>query len=145
MEKNRFVGTWKLASWENHDESGQITYPLGKDAKGFINYSEDGYMFVHIMAGNRRIISSDDLFGIKPDECVDAAASHISYCGEYVIEHDDIIHKVEVCSFPNWIGSDQRRNFEFKDGRLFLSVQGLKVDKGQVTAYLVWEPVNASC
>ena len=37
-------------SWENRSLlDGQVSYPLGKDAAGYIMYNEDGYMFVAIM------------------------------------------------------------------------------------------------
>ena len=44
------IGTWKLVSYETQDADGNIVYPLGKDAKGFIMYNPDGYMSAQIMA-----------------------------------------------------------------------------------------------
>ncbi|NES68568.1 MAG: lipocalin-like domain-containing protein, partial [Okeania sp. SIO2D1] len=29
--QNRFVGTWRLVSFELNDEKGEVTYPYGKD------------------------------------------------------------------------------------------------------------------
>ena len=50
MTANPLIGTWRLISWENRSVDGQkISYPLGKDAVGYIMYNEDGYMFVAIM------------------------------------------------------------------------------------------------
>jgi hypothetical protein len=49
MTSNPLVGTWRLISWENRDLDGTISYPLGKDAVGYIMYNQDGYMFVAIM------------------------------------------------------------------------------------------------
>ena len=34
-------------------EDSQVSYPLGKDASGYIMYNNDGYMFVAIMAPHR--------------------------------------------------------------------------------------------
>src|SRR5215203_6716861 len=49
MTSNPLIGTWRLISWENRSVDGQkISYPLGKDAAGYIMYNEDGYMFVAI-------------------------------------------------------------------------------------------------
>lgn len=60
------------------------------------------------MAANRLVYSSGDLFA--------GATTHISYCGTYAINKHDVIHKVHFSSFPNWVSTEQRRNFEFKDG-----------------------------
>ena len=43
MTSNPLIGTWRLISWENRNASGHISYPLGKDAVGYIIYNRDGY------------------------------------------------------------------------------------------------------
>jgi hypothetical protein len=53
MTSNPLIGTWRLISWENRGADGQISYPLGKDAMGYIMYTQDGYMFVAIMSPYR--------------------------------------------------------------------------------------------
>lgn len=139
MKNNSLVGTYALVSWENRYESGMITYPLGADAKGFISYSEDGFVFVHIMADKRKRHASGDLFGGEISEIRDSAATHISYCGTYEIIGNEVIHHVTVSSFPNWVSSEQRRNWEFRNGQLLLSAQGLQVGNEKVEAFLIWQ------
>jgi hypothetical protein len=143
MKKNKLVGTYNLLSWENRHESGDITYPLGPDAKGAISYSPDGFMFVHIMANNRKKHYVGDLFGGDNSEIKNSATTHISYCGRYEIIGNEVIHYVSVSSFPNWVSSEQRRNWEFRDGKMLLSAQGLQVGKEKVGAYLIWQRVNS--
>jgi hypothetical protein len=142
VKKENIVGTYKLLSWENRRASGETSYPLGSDAQGFLHYSKDGYMFVHIMASNRRVYSGGDLFGGESSEIVAGANSHISYCGKYRIENGEVIHTVDISSFPNWVSTEQRRHFEFKKGNLLLSVQGLKLGNEGVGAYLTWQPLG---
>jgi hypothetical protein len=142
MKSENLVGTYELLSWENRHASGETSYPLGPDAQGYINYTPDGYMFVHIMAANRKAYSSGDLFGGETSEVVDGANSHLSYCGTYRIENNEVVHTVNISSFPNWILTEQRRHFEFKNGKLFLSVQGLKIGNESVGAYLIWQPLQ---
>jgi low temperature requirement protein LtrA len=37
MVSNPLIGTWRLLSWENRSvDDGQVSYPLGKDATGYI-------------------------------------------------------------------------------------------------------------
>ncbi len=52
MKQNHLVGTWRLASWENRSTDGQVTYPFGQNAAGYITYTEDGYMFVAMFLKN---------------------------------------------------------------------------------------------
>jgi len=141
MKEKNLVGTYKLLSWENRHESGEISYPLGADAQGFLHYSHDGYMFVHIMAANRKTVSGGDLFGGETSEVADGANSHISYCGTYRIEGDEVIHTVHISSFPNWVSTEQRRRFAFKNGNLLLSTEGLRIGNESVGAYLIWQPL----
>ena len=55
----RFVGTWKLASFERKSDD-QITYIFGKDPSGYLIYSSQGYMSVAFMASKRRRFFSTD-------------------------------------------------------------------------------------
>lgn len=139
MNNNNLVGTYDLVSWENRHESGKITYPLGPDAKGTISYSSDGFVFVHIMKNNRKDHSVVDLFGGDISEIKQSANTHISYCGRYEITGNEIIHYVIISSFPNWVPSEQKRNWQFKEGQLLLSAQGLQVGSEKVGAYLIWQ------
>ena len=69
MTSNPLIGTWRLLSWENRRvEDGQVSYPLGKDATGYIMYNDDGYMFVAIMAPHRLRFTSDDLLSATKEE-----------------------------------------------------------------------------
>jgi hypothetical protein len=69
MASNPLIGTWRLLSWENRSvEDGQLSYPLGEDATGYIIYNEDGYMFVAIMAPHRLRFAHDDLLSATKEE-----------------------------------------------------------------------------
>ena len=142
MTIESLVGTYKLLSWEIRHESGETSYPFGSDVQGIISYSEDGYVFAHIMAANRKAYSVGDLFGGESSEIVEGATTHISYCGTYKIDSDEVIHNVHICSFPNWVSTEQRRHFEFDNGNLLLSVQGLQIGAERVGSYLIWQPTN---
>ena len=144
MHANALIGSYRLLRWENRDQSGAVTYPLGADALGYISYAEDGHVFVHIMAADRQPFSSNDLFGGTDDEIQAAARSHISYCGSYRLEANEVIHRVELCSYPNWIGSEQRRQYQFLDGNLLLSAQGIKIGSSLFEARLLWQPLSRS-
>lgn len=74
MTSNPLIGTWRLISWETRSVDGQkISYPLGKDAVGYIMYNEDGDMFVAIIRPNRVRSAAGDLLGGSIEEKVQAA------------------------------------------------------------------------
>ena len=54
MASNPLIGTWRLISWQNRSLlDGEVSYPLGKDAVGYIMYGQDRYMSVAIMRPDR--------------------------------------------------------------------------------------------
>jgi hypothetical protein len=122
MTSNPLIGTWKLISWENRSlVDGQVSYPLGKDATGYIMYNEDGYVFVAIMGPNRLKFAADDLLSGSTEEEAQAEETYVSYCGRYDFEGETVIHHVELSLFPNWVGGEQERLVELEGKRLTLS------------------------
>jgi len=89
----------------------RISHPLGTDHRGYITYSEDGYMFVAIMRANRRRFSAGDLLRGTPEEKAHAAETYVSYCGTYEFRGETVIHHVELSLFPNWVGHIARTAF----------------------------------
>ena len=142
MTSNPLIGTWRLISWENRSVEGQkISYPLGKDAVGYIMYNEDGYMFVAIMRPNREKFTVGDLLGGSTEEKVQAANTYVSYCGRYEFRGDTVTHHVDLSLFPNWVGVEQERLVEFRGNRLTLSTRPILLGGIQRTAHLIWERV----
>ena len=139
MTSNPLIGTWRLISWENRGADGQISYPLGKDAMGYIMYTQDGYMFVAIMGSDRGRFDTGDLLSGSTEEKAQAAGTYVSYCGRYEFRGDTIVHHVELSLFPNWVGVDQERLVEVKGNRLTLSTRPMLLGGMQRTAHLVWK------
>ncbi|MBJ9925962.1 lipocalin-like domain-containing protein, partial [Burkholderia cenocepacia] len=49
--REQLVGAWRLVSYEIRPrDGGTVTYPLGRDARGWILYTPDGYMSAQLMA-----------------------------------------------------------------------------------------------
>ncbi len=94
------VGTWKLLSFELQRENGELEYPFGKDAIGYVNYTASGHFSVQYM----------------PKEQDEENLKGISYFGSYDYnrEKDYIIHHVEGSLFPNDEGLDKIRKARFR-------------------------------
>src|ERR671932_507328 len=144
MPDNRLVGTWRLTSWENHDGAGQITSPVGRDPRGYIIYTADGYVSVQIMTAQRQRFAADDLLQGSTDEKARAAETFIAYAGGYELASDTVIHHVELSLFPNWVGTRQVRHLDLAGDRLTLSAGPMVLAGRKQIARLIWERVGAS-
>lgn len=138
MAKNQLVGTWRLVSWELEDEKGQVSYPFGQDAVGFLTYTEDGHMSVVITTANRRRFAARDLLGGTVEERAAAAESCVAYCGTYQLHGNQVIIHVEASLFPNWMDTDQERVFDLDGERMMMSIAPSTWHDKQQRARLWW-------
>jgi hypothetical protein len=141
METNPLVGTWRLVSWENRDTDGTVTYPMGRDAQGFILYNPDGYMAAVLAPANRPAFAANDIGAGSGAERAAAAATFLSYCGRYELLPGRVRHHVEASLFPNWVGTTQERFAEWQGDRLTLSTAPTLYAGHQRVGYLVWQRV----
>ncbi len=139
MADNPLIGTWQLVHWYNVSDKGETTYPLGREATGYISYSSDGFVFVHLTAANRPLYAVNDPFGGTVEEDSAAVKSQISYAGPYEYRGDVVIHKVTHATCPNWVGTEQVRQIRFDGERLELSATGATFQGHLGTAYVLWE------
>ncbi len=135
---NKILGTWSLKSWVNIREDGSTIYPFGKAASGYISYSRDGHVFVHIMGAQRAQFSTNDPFDATDTEHGEAGRSHISYSGRFQLSGSNISHYVDISSCPNWVGSEQLREVTFQDDDLILSAADARLQGRVVRAVLNW-------
>ena len=60
-QKEQVIGTWKLISLEYHRSDGEVFFPMGPDAVGWITYTADGRMAVQIMKPDRLRFGSNSI------------------------------------------------------------------------------------
>jgi hypothetical protein len=61
QRRDALVGAWQLVSLENHAADGQVTYPMGADAVGYLLYSANGHCSVMISRAGRVVFADSDL------------------------------------------------------------------------------------
>ncbi len=149
MAKNAFLGTWKLVSFElRSTEVSQVSYPFGEDATGYMKYTEDGYVFVSLMAANRSEFTGHSKSSLgdtqlrNVEEVIAAFCTHFSCCAQYEIQEDKIVHHVKTSSFPDWVGLPQERFFEFKNDKLSLSTAPAMMGNRQKIAHITWQRLS---
>ena len=131
-----FVGTWRLIYFEHVYPDGQTTYPQGRQARGLLTYTADGYMSLAIMSADRPLLSSMTSALVADQEYAAAAESYISYAGRYEVTEEEILHHIEVCLWQNWVGGTQRRHYAFRKSQLILS---LEVAPEPGVSSMIWE------
>ena len=136
----QLVGSWKLLSFHIQDSSGQTAYPFGRDARGRLIYEPGGRMAVQLMDPHRPGFSSADPLATSEAEVRAAFGGYTAYYGTYSVNPDEqtIVHHIEAALLPNWVGTDQRRHFEF-DGKVLTLKGPLLLGGVQGVVSLVWE------
>ncbi len=133
-----FVGQWKLISYEQRSPTGEVTQPFGKDPIGRISYNPRGHMSAQLMRRDRSKFANGDPRKGTDAEIRNAFTEYAGYYGSYTVDEKagTITHHVEGAWFPNWMGTDQVRHFEFNGNRLTL-----RADLPAGPSILVWERI----
>ena len=110
--EDELVGTYRLLSFENFAEDGEVGRPFGEHPTGMIIYTPERYMSAIMMRTDRPAFSAGDILGGTDAEKLEAFATSSAYSGQWEIVGDQIIHHLLCTTYPNWTGTDQPRNFD---------------------------------
>jgi hypothetical protein len=138
---DRFVGTWRLVSFVGHSTDGREISTYGAKPHGFLMYDKGGRMSVQIARSDRRPFKSSDPFRASPEELKDAFEGYFGYFGRYTVDEraGTVTHHIESGSYPNFVGTDQRRLFTWQNDCLVLSTPPERMGGSDVTYVATWE------
>jgi len=138
------IGLWKLVSYEARDEDGVITFPIGEDGIGQIAYDDKRNVSTQVANIHRHPFAAKDRLKGTPAEIKMALEGYTAYFGTYEFDMSTktVIHHVKCSLFPNWIGTDQVRYFEFAGNRMTLRTAPMHIGGKDVIGTLVWEKIN---
>jgi Lipocalin-like domain len=124
-ERKKFLGVWKLVSGvAKHEVSGAIRYPWGKKPVGRLSYDEAGRVFAQLMNPGRRPVggaansgASAAIGAASAEEMREMLTGFNAYFGTFDIDEPSktVIHHLQSALIPSWVGTDQRRTYEFAD------------------------------
>ena len=119
-EENLLTGTWRYISLSGKSTQGDVIYPYGEHIYGMLMYDPGGYMSALLMHPDRPGFASGDMMKGTPEELKAAFEEFDAYCGTYTIndENASVIHHVQGAKFPNWVGTDQVRFYNFSTDTL---------------------------
>jgi hypothetical protein len=145
MEADKFIGAWRLVSAEFRAEDGSVAQsPYGTEPQGILMYDAQGSMSAQLGNKNRKGFAVADRMAGTPEEIKAAFQSYQAYYGRYQIDEREqmVTHTVTQALLPNWVGTEQRRYYNFKDGRLVLRTPPMTIGGKRVTGELVWEKIE---
>jgi hypothetical protein len=121
--RKQLIGVWKLLSLELLVD-GNVLYPYGDHPLGRLTYDEAGRISAQIMQPERQSSLSDPdaISRASANELRQIAEGYLGYYGTFTIDEENktVIHHVEACTLPAWVGTDQKRQWEFDGPRLVL-------------------------
>ena len=144
-ERKRFIGVWKLISGESKDEvTGEILYPWGRNPVGRLSYDEAGRVFAQLMNPGRRSVggvanrgAAAAIAAASTDDMREMLTGFNAYFGTFEVDEPTrtVIHHLQSALIPSWVGSHQRRKYEF-----FGHDQLILLNSASQAAYrLVWQ------
>jgi hypothetical protein len=93
------------------------------------------------MNPDRPLFLSGDLLKGAPEEIKAAYEGYTAYFGTYEVNEQEgtVTHRVRGSLFPNWVGQEQKRFFEFSGNGPALKTPPIRAAGAMVTGILVWE------
>lgn len=138
-EEDRLVGSYRLRVFRDIADDGEVREPLGAHPVGFILYSAERWMTAVLMAADRPNFAEGDILAGTDDERSRAFATASGYAGRWSIEDGHVVHRLEAATFPNWVGTEQRRPYEIDGHELRLYPPRLLMNGKLRRSELFWE------
>jgi Lipocalin-like domain len=141
--QSKLLGAWRLTSYQSDRADGDVFYPMGRDAFGYIMYTANGRMSATVSRPNRAPLSSPDKS--LAEEKAAAFDSYFSYAGTYEVDEANaiVVHHLELALMPNWVGSDFKRKVILDGDKLELRALAPSLVAGeQRTVRVMWERVR---
>jgi hypothetical protein len=70
------------------------------------------------------------------------AKGYLSYCGSFsIVSENEVIHHLKLCSFENWVGTDQHRYAQLNENTITLSTPPQLLHGQKGISRLVWQRI----
>ena len=111
-DRQQVIGVWKLVSYVVEIQAtGQIEPVMGQHPTGYVNFSPEGRVMFILTGEGRKPAKTTE-------ERADLLSTLVAYTGSYWIEGDKWITKVDVAWNPEWVGTEQARQFKIEGNLL---------------------------
>lgn len=132
LKPEDMLGAWMLDEWFVENDDGSRTAPFGRDAKGVIMYTEDGYMTAIVRTAERFLPAA------QPDDSqkAEAYATYFNYAGTWSVDGDTVTHRIEHSLDPNLVGAEMTRAVDHKGN--IVEFTGMMAD-GLTKNVIIWK------
>ena len=143
MSQSFFPGMWKLISSEMRTSTGEVFYPLGQDSTGTLMLDSNGHLSAHLMRVGRPEFASGDILRGTDEEIKTAYQGYVAFWGNYRVDETkrEMTYLVDGSLFPNWIGHENLRYYEFSDDQqtLTLRTPPFLAAGTEIVGMLIWQ------
>ena len=132
------VGTWTLVS-VTLEQDGKKSDLFGPNLRGQVTFGPNGRMSFIITRSDLPKFASNNRQAGTPEENKAVAQGSIAYFGTYSVSEKDKTFTIHIVgtTFPNWIGTDQKRPFTISGDELKWTTPTTSLGSG--TALDVWK------
>jgi hypothetical protein len=109
QEAKDIVGSWAHVSNVNTAADGAKSELFGSNPKGQVIYGPDGRFSILFHRAEMPKIAANNRTKGTPEENAAIVGGMIALYGSYTVVNKEIVMKVEGASYPNWVGTEQRR------------------------------------
>jgi hypothetical protein len=133
-------GTWVMTAAYEILADGTRTTNYGEHPNGLLMIDQQGRYSLQIFRPNRPKFASGDKTRGTPEEYRESVLGASTHTGRVEIDaaRRKLIFKIDAASYPNWDGTQQIRDYTFKDGTLTYAVPATASGNGTV-AYSIWQ------
>ena len=132
--REKFIGVWKLVSYDSHPAEGPVRQIYGPNPIGRITYDKAGHMSAFLMRPGRKAPQS--VRNATVEELREVQGGFVAYFGTFDVDEGatTVIHHVVGALNPAWPGTDLKRTYQFQDDKLTLVAAS-----GTGKIVLVWQ------
>jgi hypothetical protein len=134
-EREKFIGTWRLVSFEEEQANGEVNFPYGEHPLGLLIYDGNGNVAVQIMSREREALPATDFSQLDGEKVKAAISGYTAFFGTFDLDDVNrvITHHVTGHVLPGGVGKILPRGYEFSGNRLIL--------KPAANRRVIWERV----
>lgn len=124
--KEQLVGTWTYVSVDTVNPDGSRVPMYGPNPQGLASFDGNGrYILLTARSGLSKFTSNNRMEG-TPEEYKAVVQGMIAHFGRYTVNETDktITFHIEISSFPNWNGIEQKRPFTLTGDELKWTTAG---------------------
>lgn len=122
FSRDDLIGTWHEIGAQFEHTNGTTT-PAWSGLDARLMYSTDGYVSVVCTPAGRAPIEGAarfDLNEVALDDLPGLVQDVIFYSGRYDVVDDGVVHHVDICVVPNFVGAAMKRIVELDGDELSL-------------------------